>query len=220
MKGNMTREQGLRWTSYALMVLLVLAGAYAGMLFMKVDEAESAAAASKRAADDASGSAAKAQAQIKVLSAKVAEAEQKARELDFTRALLEKLEPEVAPVLEAGSRAGKPSNRSAALATLGIIAQVVHGPKHEAALTALDRALVADKDNCAAAVALKRSGEKDLELAPDCQSLMPADAKAADAKPAAPAPAAAAPAPAAPAAAKADDKAPAKPEAKADEKKK
>src|SRR5204862_6976961 len=120
MKGNMTREQGLRYTAYGLLVLLVLTGAYAGMLFLKVDEAENGAVQARKAADEASSSAAKAQAQVKVTATKAAEAEQKARELDLAKALLEKLEPEVVPMLEAGGKTGKPATRAAALATIGI----------------------------------------------------------------------------------------------------
>jgi membrane-associated protease RseP (regulator of RpoE activity) len=208
MKGNMTRETGLKWTAYALLVLVVLAGTYAGFLFLQVDEAESASRAARKAADDASGAAAKAQAQIKIATNRATEAEQK---LELTKNLLAKLEPEVAPVLEAGGRTGKPSTRAASLATLGLIGQIVHGPKHEAALNALDRAMVADKDNCPAVVALKLSGEKDIEVSAECQSLMPAVA-AAPAKPATAAPAAAK------ADAKGDMKADAKADAKADDK--
>jgi hypothetical protein len=211
MQGSLTREKGLKWTAYVLVALLVAAGAYAGMLFLQVDEAEQSAVAARKAADDASGAAARANAQIKILTAKASESEQKARELDVAKALLAKLEPEVVPALEASSKTGKPSTRAAALATIGIIGQLVHGPKHEAALNAFDRALLADKDNCPAALAMKLSGEKDLEVSPECQGLLPASitAGASDkpgAKPApAAAPAAAAPAPA-PAPAKADEK--------------
>jgi hypothetical protein len=193
MKG-MTREQGLRWTSYGLLVLVVLAGAYAGMLFLKADEAESAAAQARKATDEASASLAKAQTQLRTANARVTELEQKARELDTARALLGKLEPDVVPALEAAGKGGKPAARGAALATAGIIGQIVHGSKHEAALSALDRALAADKESCAAALARNRAGDKQLDVTPECQAILPVAAAAAP-KPAAPA--------AAPAAAKA-----------------
>lgn len=200
MKG-LTREQGLRWTAYGLVALLVLIGAYAGMLFLKVDEAESAATAAQKAADDASAATAKAQAQIKTATARAAEAEQKLQPLLVARAQLEKIEADVAPALEAAGKSGKPNTRAAALAALGVIGQVVHGVKHEAALSAYDRALAADKENCAAQVGVNLSGEKTVELSEACKGMMPA----AEAKPAAAAAPAAA-APAAPAPAKAEDK--------------
>jgi hypothetical protein len=183
MKG-MTREQGLRWTSYGLLVLVVLAGAYAGMLFLKVDEAESNAAQARKAADAALASLAKAQAQLKTVSARATELEQKARELDTARALLGKLEPDVVPALEAAGKGGKPAARGAALATAGIIGQIVHGPKHEAALSALDRALAADKESCAAALARNQAGDKKLDVTPECQAILPAVAAAPAAAPA------------------------------------
>jgi hypothetical protein len=128
------------------------------------------------------------QGQLKAANAKLAEAEQKQRELEMAKVLLGKLEPDVVPVLEASARAGKPAAKGAALATIGVIGQVVHGPKHEAALNAYDRALVADKENCAAMLGLALSGDtKGLTPAAECQALVPVAASSNEAKAAAPA---------------------------------
>jgi hypothetical protein len=212
MKGNMTREHGLRWTSYGLLLLLVLAGAYAGMLFLELQETKSAVTAARMAADEASAAATRAQVQVKEAAARLSEAEQKQRDMEITKVLLAQLEPEVVPVLEAGARTGKPAARAAALAAIGVIGQAVHGVKHEPALNAYDRALVADKDNCAAALGMQLSGEKTLEIAPECAARLPGAASAAPAGVQAPGPAAdakpgqpAAAVPAAPAPAAAPD---------------
>ena len=115
------------------------------------------------------------------------------------------IEPQVAPVLEAAGKSGKPNARAAALTALGLIGQAAHGASNEGALSVLDRAFAIDKTYCPAGLAINLSGTKKLDLAPECEAFLPvADAKAADAKAApAAAPAAAAPAAAAPAPAKA-----------------
>jgi hypothetical protein len=116
------------------------------------------------------------------------------------------IEPQIAPVLEAAGKAGKPNVRAAALTTLGLIGQAAHGASNEDALAVLERAFAIDKTYCPAGLAINLSGTKKLELAPECEAFLPVvDAKAAAApaaKPAAPAPAEAAKAAPAPAAAK------------------
>jgi hypothetical protein len=55
MNKNVVREQGLRWASQAMMVLLILVAAFAVAQYMKVGELESAASqaqAESRAAHD------------------------------------------------------------------------------------------------------------------------------------------------------------------------
>ena len=160
---------------------------------MKVGELESAAsqaqADSQKANRDGATASKKLQDDLKAANAKAAELGGKQRESDTIKALLAKIEPQLAPVLEAAGKAGKPDVRAAALAGLGLIGQIAHGANHEAALGALDRALAVDKGNCVAGLAVNLSSTKKVEVAADCQALLPvpaANAKpAADAKPAA-----------------------------------
>ncbi len=193
MKMNVTREQGLRWVAQATMVVLVLVAAFAVTQYMKVSELESAAsqtqAESQKASQDWATARKKMQDDLKAANAKAAELEAKQRESETMKALLAKIEPQVAPVLEAAGKAGKPDVRAAALAGLGLIGQIAHGANHEAALGALDRALAVDKSNCVAGLAVNLSSTKKVEVGADCQALLPAPAAnanpAADAKPAA-----------------------------------
>lgn len=197
MKMNVTREQGLRWATQGMMVILVLVAAFAVTQYMRVGELEAAVSRaqseSQKASQESAAARKKMQDELKSANAKAAELEGKQRESDIIRALLGKIEPQVAPVLEAAGKTGRPDARAAALAGLGLIGQIAHGANHEAALGALDRALAVDKGNCVAGLAVNLSSSKKIEVAADCQSLLPAPA-AADAKPAAdatPAPASA-----------------------------
>jgi len=193
---NVTREQGLRWGLQGMMVALVLVAAFAVSQYMKVGELESAAsqaqADSQKASRDWATARKMMQDDLKTANAKAAELGGKQRESDTIKALLAKIEPQLAPVLEAAGKAGKPDVRAAALAGLGLIGQIAHGANHEAALGALDRALAVDKSNCVAGLAVNLSSTKKVEVAADCQALLPAPP--ADAKPAADARPAAAPA--------------------------
>ena len=193
---NVTREQGLRWAAQGMTVALVLVAAFAVSQYMKVGELESAAsraqADSQKANRDWATASKKMQDDLKAANAKAAELGEKQRESDTIKALLAKIEPQVAPVLEAAGKAGKPDVRAAALAGLGLIGQIAHGANHEAALSALDRALAVDKGSCVAGLAVNLSSTKKVEVAAACQALLPAPA--ADAKPAANAKPAAAPA--------------------------
>ena len=193
---NVTREQGLRWGLQGMMVALVLVAAFAVSQYMNVGELESAAsqaqADSQKASRDWATARKMMQDDLKTANAKAAELGGKQRESDTIKALLAKIEPQLAPVLEAAGKAGKPDVRAAALAGLGLIGQIAHGANHEAALGALDRALAVDKSNCVAGLAVNLSSTKKVEVAADCQALLPAPP--ADAKPAADARPAAAPA--------------------------
>lgn len=181
---NVTREQGLRWAAQGMAVALVLVAAFAVSQYMKVGELESAAsraqADSQKANRDWATASKTMQDDLKAANAKAAELGEKQRESDTIKALLGKIEPQVAPVLEAAGKAGKPDVRAAALAGLGLIGQMAHGANNEAALGALDRALAVDKGNCVAGLAVNLSSTKKVEVAADCQALLPA----ADARPA------------------------------------
>ena len=191
MKANVTREQALRWGIQGMLVVLVLVAAFAVVQYMKADEIESTLsqvrAESQKASQDAAAARKKIQDELKAANAKVAALEGKQREADNLKALLAKIEPQVAPVLEAAAKAGKPESRAAALTGIGLIRQIAHGANHDAALGALGRALALDKGNCVAGLAVNLGGAMKVEVAPDCQALLPAaDAKpAADTKPAA-----------------------------------
>lgn len=198
MKMNITREQGLRWGLQGMMVALVLVAAFAVAQYMKVGEIESSLsqvqAESQKASAEAAAARIKMQDELKAANAKAAELEGKQRETDRFKALLAKIEPEVAPILEAAGKAGKPDVRTAALAGLGLIGQIAHGANHEAALGALDRALALDKGHCVAGLAVNLGSTRKVDVAPDCQALLPGPATTAEAKPAADAKPAAAPA--------------------------
>lgn len=192
MKLNVTREQGLRWAAQGTLIVLALVAAFAVTQYMRVNELESAVSQaqteSQKASQDMATTRKKMQDDLKAANAKVAELEGKQRESDTFKALLAKIEPQVAPVLEAAGKAGKPDVRAAALAGLGLIGQIVHGTNHEAALGALERTLALDKGNCVAGLAVNLSSTKKIEVAADCQALLAAPAaaaKPADAKPAA-----------------------------------
>jgi TolA-binding protein len=195
-KLNVTREQALRWAAQGMMAILVLVAAFAVTQYLKVSELESSASAEKaesqKASQDAAAARKKMQDELKAVNARAAELEGKQRETDNMKALLAKLEPQIAPVLEAAGKAGKPDVRAAALAGVGLIGQITHGANHGAALGALDRALALDKGNCVAGLAANLSSTKKVEVAPDCKALLPGPAAeaaaapkpAADAKPA------------------------------------
>jgi hypothetical protein len=150
-----------------------------------------AQASASKAQQDAQSQRKKGEDALKAANAKIATLEQERAEAEKLKALLASVEPQLAPVLEAASRAktGKPDARAAGLVGLGLIAQVAHGAKHEAALANLDRALAIDSANCAAGLAINLGGAKKVDLAPECAALLPA-APAAAAPAPAPAPAA------------------------------
>ena len=199
MSTNVTREQGRRWVAQAMMLALVLVAAYAVTQYMTIGQLESAVsqaqAESQKASQDWATMRKKMQDDLKTANAKVAELEAKQRESDAIRTLVVNIEPQVAPILEAAGKTGKPDVRATALAGLGLIGQIAHDVNHEAALGALDRALALNKGNCVAGLAVNLSSTKKVDVAADCQALLPAPASnakpapvanpASDAKPAA-----------------------------------
>lgn len=188
MNMGINKEKMMRWAFEASVVLLVLVAAIAVVLYFKVDELEASLAQARADSDNAaqaSGAAArKMQEQIKAATAKAAELELKQREPENMKALLAKVEPQVVPILEAAAAAktSKPETRVATLTAIGLIGQIAHGANHDASLGVLLRALAIDKTNCVAGLALNLGGAKSIEVAPECQSLLPAPA--AEAKPA------------------------------------
>lgn len=180
-----TREKAFQWAAAGLAVIAVLIGIYAGMLYGKVDELESALARAMQENQNTTASAKKVGDEARAAAAKSADAEKKLSALEGAAALLGKAEPRVSAALEAAAAAKgvKPDAKAELVAGVGLIGLVTGGAKNEAALNALGRALQADSGNCLAIVALTRTG-KTVDVPEACKALMPA--------------AAAAPAPAAP----------------------
>jgi hypothetical protein len=191
MKMNITQEKALRWAVQGLVVLLVLVAAVAVILNVKNGDLEAALSQARADSDKAEQAAAaarkKLQDEVNAASVKSAAMEKKLSEADRFKTLLAKVEPQLATVLEAAANAkgSKPDARAAALTGLGLIGQIARGANSEAALAVLDRALAVDKANCVAGLAVNLGGVKKIDVAPDCQALLPAAAPAADAKPAA-----------------------------------
>ncbi len=200
MKTKVTKETALRWAVQGLTLLLVLAAAAAVMLYFKTNELEASLAQARADTDKTNQGAAAArkrlQDELNAANAKAAALQQQQREADKMRTLLAKAEPQLAVFLEAvaSAKASKPDARVAALTGLGVIGQITHGANNEAALGALDRALGIDKANCVAGLAVNLSGTRKIEVAPDCQALLPVPAPVSEAKPASAAPPPAAPA--------------------------
>ncbi len=196
---SITKEKMLRWGFEAAVVLLVLVVAFAAVLYFKVDELEASLAQARADADRTSQTSAaatrKMQEQLKAATAKAAELEMKQREPENMKALMAKVEPQVVPILEAAAAAknAKPETRVATLTAIGLIGQIAHGASNDASLGVLLRALAIDKTNCVAGLALTIGGAKSIEVAPECQALLPPPA-AAEVKPASDAAPAAAPA--------------------------
>ena len=191
MKMNIPQEKALRWTAQGLTIVAVAAAAVAAVLYSKVDELEASASQtrvqSENAAQLSAAARKKLQDELKAAGDKAAALEQQLNEMEKFKILLAKVEPQIAVALEAvaGAKASKPDARAGALTGLGLIGQIVHGAKHEAALANLDRALLVDKTACVASLAVKLGGAKQIEVAPDCQALLPAAPAAAESKPAA-----------------------------------
>ena len=200
MKTNVTREKALRWAAQGLTVLLVLVAMIAANLYFKLDETEATLSQARAESDKTNQAAAaarkKLQDEITAEKGKVTALEQQQFEADKMKTLLAKMEPQIAGFLEAvvNAKASKPEARAAALTSLGVIGQVAHGPNSEAALGSLDRALAIDNANCVAGLAVNLGGAKKIEVAPDCQALLPGAPAASEAKPAAEAKPVAAPA--------------------------
>jgi len=191
MNVKMTKEQVLRYAAQGLTVLVVLAAAIAVNLYFKTAELETALSQSRTESDTATQAAnaarKKLQDELKAAGAKLAALEQQQNDADKLKTLLAKVEPQVAAALEAvaGAKNSKPDARAAALAGLGVIGQIARGSKNEAALANLDRALVVDKANCVASLAVNLGGARKIEVAPDCQALLPSAPAVSEAKPAA-----------------------------------
>jgi hypothetical protein len=200
MKMNIAQEKGLRWAAQGLTVLLVVAVAVVALLYFKLDGLEAAASQARVESDRTSQAAAaarkKLQDELKASGAKLAALQQQQSDADKLKTLLAKVEPQIAAALEAvaGAKAAKPDARVAALTGLGLIGQIVRGGSNDAALASLDRALAIDKANCVAALAVNLGGAKKIEVAPDCQALLPSASAASETKPAAEAKPEAAPA--------------------------
>ena len=191
MNTKVTQEKALRWAAQGLTVLLVLVAAVAVNLYFKIDELEATLSQARAESDKASQAAAaarkKLQDELNAAKTKSAALEQRQREADNMKALLAKMEPQLAAVLEAvvNAKTSKPGARAAALTSLGVIGQIARGTNNEAALAALERALGIDKANCVAGLALNLGGAKKVEVAPDCKALLPGAPAASEAKPAA-----------------------------------
>jgi len=204
MNAKVTKEQALRWAAQGLTVLVVLAVAGAVNFYYKVDELEATLSQARADADKASQAAAaarkKLQDELNAAKTRSAALEQQQREADTMKILVVNMEPQLAPVLDAvaSAKTSKPEARAAALTGLGVIGQMVRGTNSEAALAVLERALAIDKTNCVAGLAVNLGGAKKVEVAPDCQALLPAAPAASEAKPAAEAKPDAAPAGGAP----------------------
>ncbi len=208
MKLNMSKDRAQRLILQVALALFLISAGAAIMQFMKANALEIGLDEAVKSGQDANMLLAAAEAKLAAANARLADVEKKQQAADGLKVLMSSIEPQIAPVLEAAGKAGKPNVRAAALTTLGLIGQAAHGASNEDALAVLERAFAIDKTYCPAGLAINLSGTKKLELAPECEAFLPVvDAKAAAApavKPAAPAPAEAAkaaPAPA-PAAAK------------------
>ena len=191
MKTKVTQEKALRWAAQGLTLLAVLVAAVAVNLYFKIDELETSLSQARVESDKTNQAAAaarkKLQDELNAANTKSAALEQQQHEADKLKTLLAKMEPQLAGVLEAvaNAKASKPEARAAALTSLGVIGQIVHGPNNEAALGALDRALGIDQANCVAGLAVNLGGAKKIEVAPGCQALLSGAAAASEAKPAA-----------------------------------
>jgi len=191
MKTKITQEKALRWAAQGLTVLVVLVAAVAVNLYFEIDELEATLSQARAESDKASQAAAaarkKLQDELNAAKTKSAALEQRQREADNMKALLAKMEPQLAAVLEAvvNAKTSKPDARAAALTSLGVIGQIARGTNNEAALAALERALGIDKANCVAGLAVNLGGAKKIDVAPDCRALLPAAPASSEAKPAA-----------------------------------
>ena len=191
MKTKITQEKALRWATQGLTILVVLVAAVAVNLYFKIGEFEATLSQARAESDKASQAAAaarkKLQDELNAAKTKSAALEQRQREADNMKALLAKMEPQLAAVLEAvvNAKTSKPDARAAALTSLGVIGQIARGTNNEAALAALERALGIDKANCVAGLAVNLGGAKKIDVAPDCRALLPAAPASSEAKPAA-----------------------------------
>ena len=206
MKLNMSKDRAQRLILQVALALFLISAGAAIMQFMKANALEIDLDQAVKSGQDANMLLAAAEAKLAAANTRLADVEKKQQAADGLKVLMSSIEPQIAPVLEAAGKAGKPNVRAAALTTLGLIGQTAHGASNEDALAVLERAFAIDKTYCPAGLAINLSGTKKLELAPECEAFLPVvDAKAAAApaaKPAAPAPAEAAKAAPAPAAAK------------------
>ncbi len=206
MKLDMSKDRAQRLILQVALALFLIAAGIAIMQFMKANALEIDLDQAVKSGQDANVLVAAAEAKLAAANTRLVDVEKKQQAADGLKVLMSSIEPQIAPVLEAAGKAGKPNARAAALTTLGLIGQTAHGASNEDALAVLERAFAIDKTYCPAGLAINLSGTKKLELAPECEAFLPVvDAKAAAApaaKPAAPAPAEAAKAAPAPAAAK------------------
>lgn len=197
---DMKQMQGKagRFLPVVLAVVALVFAALAAMFFSQSGDLEAALneaqANAAKAQQDAQAQRKKGDDALKAATTKLAALEQERAEAEKLKLLLASVEPQLAPILEAASRAkaGKPDVRAAGLVGLGLIGQVAHGTKHEAALATLDRALAIDAANCAAGLAVNLGGAKKVDVTPECAALLPAApaapaaaSAAKDAKPAA-----------------------------------
>lgn len=198
MKTKIAPEKMLRWALQGALVLVVIVAAYAATLYAKIDELQAAATQEKQSATDTAAASRKIGDELRVVKAKLADADRQLADAEELRNALGRVQPQLTAALEAAAKAGKPDARANLLAGAGLIGQFTAGANNEAAVAILDRALALDKGNCATGLAINLSGAKKVDLAADCQ---PAPAAAPVAAAPAPAVAAAQAAPAAKAAA-------------------
>ncbi|MBK7017922.1 MAG: hypothetical protein IPH39_20840 [Sulfuritalea sp.] len=186
-----------RFIPAVLAVVALIFAALAAMFSSQGSELEAALSEAQgnvaKAQQDAQAQRKKADEALKAAAAKIAALEQERAEAARLTILLASIEPQLAPVLEAASRVktGKPEARAAGLVGLGLIGQIAHGMKHEAALATLERALQIDGANCAAGLGINLAGIRKVEVSAECAALLPATPAAPVAAPAAPTAAAA-----------------------------
>lgn len=187
MSANTKQQNGQRWGTLVLVILLLASAGYAAMMTLRANDLDAMLAVSRTEATRQQGMLTNLTKDIKGLTGKLAALEQQQKEADTLKALVAAAEPQIGTTLDTviNAKATKPDAKAAALAGMGIVAQAAHGASHEAALALHNRALAADAGNCVARLGLSLGGVKDVEIPPACAALLPATA-AGDTKPAAP----------------------------------
>jgi len=198
-------EKILRTSLQVALALFVIAAVVAYMQYAKSQEIQAALDLQKQDAANAAASSKKTADELRAAKTKAADSDRKLADADGAKARLAAVEGQIKSALEAaaGAKGAKPDARGNALAAEGVVMQLVHGAGDADALAVLDKALAADKANCAAVTAINLSGTKKVDVPDSCPALVataPATAATA-ATPTASSPAtAAAPAPTASAA--------------------
>jgi len=196
-------EKILRTSLQVALALFVITAVVAYMQYAKSQEIQAALDLQKQDAASAAASSKKTADELRALKAKSADTDKKLADAEGAKARLAAVEGQIKSALEAaaGAKGAKPDARGNALAAEGVVMQLVHGTGDADALAVLDKALAADKANCAAITAINMSGTKKVDVPDSCPALVataPAATGAPAAAPAAsPAASTATPAPAA-----------------------